>query len=59
VPWDDIVKGYEYEKDEFVVLTEEDLRQANPEATQTIDLIHFVNASEINPIYYENLILRR
>ncbi|HEX2227146.1 MAG TPA: Ku protein [Candidatus Binatia bacterium] len=53
VAWDDIVKGYEYEKDEFVVLTDEDLRQASPEATQTIDLIHFVNASEINPIYYE------
>jgi DNA end-binding protein Ku len=53
VDWDDIVKGYEYEKDEFVVLTQEDLRRANPEATQTIDLIHFVDASEINPVYYD------
>lgn len=53
VQWEDIVKGYEYEKDEFVVLTDEDLRRANPEATQTIDLIHFVDAAEINPIYYE------
>lgn len=53
VEWDDIVKGYEYKKDEFVVLTDEDLRRANPEATQTIDLIHFVDATEINPVYYE------
>jgi DNA end-binding protein Ku len=53
VDWDDIVKGYEYKKDEFVVLSDEDLRRANPEATQTIDLIHFVDASEINPVYYE------
>jgi DNA end-binding protein Ku len=53
VDWNDIVKGYEYKKDEFVVLTDEDLRRANPEATQTIDLIRFVDASEINPIYYE------
>jgi DNA end-binding protein Ku len=53
VDWDDIVKGYEYEKDEFVVLSQEDLRRANPEATQTIDLIHFVDAAEINPVYYE------
>ena len=53
VEWDDVVKGYEYEKDEFVVLTDEDLRRANPEASQTIDLIHFVDAREINPVYYE------
>ena len=53
VDWEKIVKGYEYEKDEYVVLTQEDLRRANPEATRTIDLIHFVDAAEINPVYYE------
>jgi DNA end-binding protein Ku len=36
-----------------VVLTQEDLRRANPEATQSIDLRHFVDAAEINPIYYD------
>jgi DNA end-binding protein Ku len=36
-----------------VVLTDEDLRRANPDATRTVDLIHFVNASEINPVYYD------
>jgi DNA end-binding protein Ku len=53
VAWEDIVKGYEYDKDEFVVLTDEELERANPEASQRIDLIHFVNAAEISPLYYE------
>ena len=53
VAWDDIVKGYEYQKDEFVVVTDEDLRRANPQATQTIDLLRFVEAAEINPVYYD------
>jgi len=48
---DDIVKGYEYEKGEYVLLSDEDFRQANPEATQTIDIHAFVEQAEI-PIYY-------
>jgi DNA end-binding protein Ku len=53
VSWDDIVKGYEYRDGEYVVLTDEDLRRANPEATQTIDIIAFVNAEQVPLIYYE------
>ena len=53
VSWDDIVKGYEYSDGEYVVLTDEDLRRANPEATQTIDIIAFVNAEQVPLIYYE------
>lgn len=53
VSWDDIVKGYEYKDGEYVVLTDEDLRRANPEATQTIDIIAFVNAEQVPLIYYE------
>ena len=53
VPWDDIVKGYEYEKDRYVVLTEEDFKRANVEATQTVDILSFVNRDEIGPMYYE------
>lgn len=53
VSWDDIVKGYEYQSGEYVVLTDEDLRRANPEATQTIDIIAFVNAEQVPLIYYE------
>jgi DNA end-binding protein Ku len=53
VSWDDIVKGYEYKEGEYVVLTDEDLRRANPEATQSIDIIAFVNAGQVPLIYYE------
>src|SRR5215467_192038 len=53
VPWDDIVKGYEYEKDRYVVLTEEDFKRANVEATQTVDILNFVEAGEISPMYFE------
>src|SRR6478736_3767597 len=53
VSWDDIVKGYEYEKDRYVVLTEEDFKRANVEATQTVDILSFVNRDEIGSMYYE------
>ena len=53
VSWDDIVKGYEYSDGEYVVLSDEDLRRANPEATQTIDIVAFVNAEQVPLIYYE------
>jgi DNA end-binding protein Ku len=53
VSWDNIVKGYEYEKDRYVVLTEEDFKRANVEATQTIDILSFVDRNEISPMYFE------
>ncbi|MCC6072295.1 Ku protein [Massilia sp. GCM10020059] len=53
VSWDDIVKGYEYASGEYVVLSEEDLRRANPEATGTIDIVAFVDAEEVPLLYYE------
>lgn len=53
VTWDDIVKGYEYTDGEYVVLSEEDLRRANPEATQTIDILAFVDAEQVPLLYYE------
>lgn len=53
VPWDQIVKGYEYEKERYVVLTDEDFRRANVEATQTIDILRFVEGKEIAPMYFE------
>ena len=53
VPWDQIVKGYEYEKERYVVLTDEDFRRANVEATQTIDILRFVEGNEITPMYFE------
>lgn len=53
VSWDDIVKGYEYEKDRYVVLTDEDFKRANVEATQTIDILAFLKAEEVPPTYFE------
>ena len=50
VAWEDIVKAYEYEHDQYVVLSDEDLRRANAEATHTIDILSFVDAGQIPPI---------
>src|SRR5947209_823558 len=50
VPWDQIVKGYEYEKGKFVVLKEEDFARADIEATQTVEIINFVPLNEVNPL---------
>jgi DNA end-binding protein Ku len=53
VPWDDIVKGYEYEKGQFVVITDQDFKRANIEATQTIEITDFVHVDEIDPMYFD------
>ena len=53
VPWDEIIKGYEYEKGEYVALSDDDFAQANVEATQTIAISDFVDVSEVSPIYYD------
>jgi DNA end-binding protein Ku len=53
VPWEQIVKGYEYKKGKFVVLQEEDFKRVDIEATQTVDIIHFVQVQEINPIFFQ------
>jgi DNA end-binding protein Ku len=52
VPWDQIVKGYEYEKGKFVVLKEEDFKRVELEATDTIDIVDFVPVDEINPVFF-------
>src|SRR5437016_12527741 len=52
VPWDQIVKGYEYEKGKYVVLKDEDFQRVDLEATQTVDIQDFVDQQEIDPIYF-------
>src|SRR5688572_26975661 len=54
VDWNDVVKGYEYEKGEYVVLTDEDFRRANVEASRTIDIAAFVDRDAIAPYYFES-----
>jgi DNA end-binding protein Ku len=53
VDWNDVVKGYEYEKGEYVVLTDEDFRRANVEASKTIDIQTFVDRDSISPYYFD------
>lgn len=49
----ELVKGYEYEKGEYVVVTDEDFRQANVRATQTVEIQAFVDAAEFAPCYFD------
>jgi DNA end-binding protein Ku len=53
VPWDEIVKGYEFEKGEYVVLTDEDFKKVNPEATQSVDIVEFVELEKIDSMYFD------
>jgi DNA end-binding protein Ku len=53
VAWDDLVKGYEYQKGRFVVLTKDDFRAAALEKTRTVDIIDFVEADEIDDRFFE------
>ncbi|MBX3227866.1 MAG: Ku protein [Labilithrix sp.] len=53
VAWKDIVKGFEIEKDSYVVVEPEDFAKANVKATQTIDIQDFVPVDRIDPVYFE------
>src|SRR6188472_4396597 len=52
VPWDQIVKGYEYEKEKFVILKDEDFARVDVEATQTVDIINFVSIDDVDPLLF-------
>jgi len=52
VPWDQTVKGYEYEKGKYVVLKDEDFQRVDLEATQTVDIQDFVDQEEIDPMFF-------
>lgn len=53
VPWEEIVRGYEYSKGRFVTLTDADFEQLPLPSKHTIDISAFVEAEEIDPVYYE------
>ncbi len=53
VAWEDLVKGYEYQKGHFVVVTKEDFQAAAVEKTRTIDIIDFVKSDEIDDRFFE------
>ena len=53
VAWDDIVKGYEYEKGKYIVLSDEDFAQARMEKSEAADIVAFVERGEIGPQFFE------
>ena len=53
VAWEDLVKGYEYSKGHFVVLTKDDFKTAALEKTRTVDIMDFVDPKEIDERYFE------
>ncbi len=53
VPWGDIVRGYEYQDGSYVILSDEELKRAAPEATRRIEIESFVSIDEIDPRYFD------
>ena len=53
VPWEETVKGYEFESGKYVVVSDEDLQRASPEKTQTVDILDFVDLEDINPVFFD------
>ncbi len=53
VEYADLVRGYEYEKGRYVVLSDEDLKSVNPEATQSVDIVEFVDLDQIDPMFFD------
>src|SRR5215510_9047027 len=53
VQWEDLTRGYEYEKGQYVEITDEDLDRADVELTKTIQVLEFVKEDEIDPIFFD------
>jgi len=54
VPRSDLVKGYEYEKDRYVVVDEEDIKKVAPKTAKVMEILEFVKADQVDPIYLES-----
>ena len=53
VPWEQVVRGYEYEKGEYVVVTDDELKKMRPEATQTVEIREFVELDQLDPMLFD------
>ena len=51
---DEIVKGYEYRKDEYVVIEPEEIKKIEPKTAKTMEILEFVKASDVDPVYFES-----
>lgn len=54
VPRSELVKGYEYEKDKYVVIDEEDIKKVAPKTAKTMEILEFVKAAEVDTVFYES-----
>jgi DNA end-binding protein Ku len=50
----EIIKGYEHEKDQYLLFSKEELEEIEPESAQTMEILSFVKADEIDPVYFES-----
>src|SRR5690348_794353 len=50
----EIVKGYEYEKDRYVVVNDEDIKKMAPKTAKIMEILEFVKEAEVDPVYYES-----
>jgi len=53
IPWEEIVKGYEYQPGDYVILADEDFEKANLKKTKSIEILDFTKENEIDPMYYD------
>ena len=54
VPRSELVKGYEYEKDRYVVIDDEDIKKMAPQTAKVMEILEFVKTSEVDPVYFES-----
>jgi DNA end-binding protein Ku len=54
VPRSELVKGYEYEKDKYVVIDDEDIKKVAPKTAKTMEILEFVRSADVDPIYFES-----
>lgn len=54
IPRSEIVKGYEYEKDRYVVIDDEDIKKVAPKTAKVMEILEFVKGSEVDPVYLES-----
>lgn len=54
IPRSEIVKGYEYEKDRYVVIDEEEIKKVAPKTAKTMEVLEFVKSSEVDPVFFES-----
>ena len=57
IPRSEIVKGYEYEKDRYVVIDDEDIKKVAPKTAKVMEILEFVKADQVDPIYLESFLL--